>query len=319
MSDNPKISIILPVYNAQRYLRACLKGIINQTFKDIEIICVNDGSTDGSGAILEEFAADDKRIKIVAQKNQGAAIARNIGISRARGEYLSFLDADDIAKPRLIEKLYNQALATDADVVLCGSVLIESVSASELVYTYCPPKVDLLPKKIFSYKDIPDSIFQVISPTAWDKLFRKNFILKNDLFFQNLPSCNDVAFMYLAALKAKRISYTDEILYSYRYMTESSISSRRGELAENILKAMQNIKNELIKDDIFYEVEKSFYNRAVHTFKYELSHVIRTKKYKKVLKEFRKFLPPEFKNDLPKKESFFLKTAKVLRIKWFDL
>ena len=91
----PKISVIIPVYNAEKYLRVCLDSVVNQTLEDIEIICVNDGSTDKSSNILKEYAEKDGRIIILTQKNQGAAIARNKGISVAKGEYLSLLDCDD--------------------------------------------------------------------------------------------------------------------------------------------------------------------------------------------------------------------------------
>ena len=108
----PKISVIVPVYNVEKYLRECLDSIVNQTLQDIEIICINDGSTDGSAVILEEYAAKDKRIKILNQENKGAGEARNAGINSAQGKYLAFIDGDDFYCTDFCEKMHNKALLT---------------------------------------------------------------------------------------------------------------------------------------------------------------------------------------------------------------
>ena len=113
----PKISVIIPVYNAEQYLRKCLDSVVSQTFRDIEIICVDDGSTDGSGAILDEYAAKDNRIVVIHQANAGVAAARNTGLKSAQGEYLAFLDSDDAYNPQLCELAYNRACQSGADIV----------------------------------------------------------------------------------------------------------------------------------------------------------------------------------------------------------
>ena len=117
----PKISIIIPVYNADKYLEACLESIINQTMKDIEILCIDDGSTDNSPIILKKFANLDSRIKVLKQNNLGAAVARNKGIKIASGEYLLFLDADDYFDLRLCDIAYSTIKSVDADVALFGA------------------------------------------------------------------------------------------------------------------------------------------------------------------------------------------------------
>ena len=116
----PKVSVIIPVYNVEAYLRQCLDSVVNQTLKDIEIICVDDGSTDGSAAILKEYATKDERIKILTQSNSGAGAARNAGIARATGEWITFSDADDWIEPDAIEKMVAAAQREDADCVCCG-------------------------------------------------------------------------------------------------------------------------------------------------------------------------------------------------------
>ena len=120
-----KVSVIMAVYNAERYLRQALESVCQQTLRDIEIICVDDGSTDGSMEILKEFAGQDDRIKILQhlEKTDGAAAARNMGLQAARGEYLSFLDADDWFEPDMLEKAYEKASLRELDVLIFGSII----------------------------------------------------------------------------------------------------------------------------------------------------------------------------------------------------
>nr|MCR4662874.1 glycosyltransferase [Endomicrobiaceae bacterium] len=108
----PKVSVIVPVYNVEQYLRQCLDSIINQTFKDFECICVNDGSTDNSLTILQEYSKKDNRIKIINQKNSGSSVSRNNGIKQALGQYVSFVDADDWITDNYLEILYNKIIET---------------------------------------------------------------------------------------------------------------------------------------------------------------------------------------------------------------
>ena len=113
-----KVSVIIPVYNVEPYLKQCMDSVVGQTLKDIEIICVDDGSTDGSLDILREYAAEDNRIQIIEQKNAGAGAARNNGMRHATGKYLSFLDSDDFFEPRMLEKAYDLAEKDQADLSL---------------------------------------------------------------------------------------------------------------------------------------------------------------------------------------------------------
>ena len=117
----PMISILVPVYNVSKYLRQCLDSLVNQTIKDIEIICVDDGSTDSSHEILEEYAAADSRIVIVTKANGGLPSARNAGLDVAKGKYVGFVDGDDYVDTDMYRKMYNAAVANDADIVVCGA------------------------------------------------------------------------------------------------------------------------------------------------------------------------------------------------------
>ena len=114
----PKVSVIIPVYNVEAYLRQCLDSVVNQTLRDIEIICVDDGSTDGSRAILEEYSEKDSRFKVIKQNHSNAGACRNAAMAIAKGEYLGFVDADDFCDLTLFEKAYTKAKSDDADVVI---------------------------------------------------------------------------------------------------------------------------------------------------------------------------------------------------------
>lgn len=172
----PKVSVIIPVYNVEAYLRQCLDSVVNQTLKDIEIICVDDGSIDGSAAILEEYAAKDIRIKVLTQANSGAGAARNAGLAVAKGEWLSFLDADDEFAPAMLSEMVDAGEQGGADVVACTM-------------------------------ENDGDIFRRWRGWAWDKIFRRDFILSQKLEFQNLPVSNDLFFTYSAlALSSKTIA-----------------------------------------------------------------------------------------------------------------
>ena len=118
----PKVSVIIPVYNVEKYLSECLDSVVNQTLKDIEIICVNDGSPDGSAEILEEYAQKDNRIKVITQENRGVSEARNSGLKIASGEYIAFLDSDDYIDLKFFEQLYKRGIESNSDVVVCENI-----------------------------------------------------------------------------------------------------------------------------------------------------------------------------------------------------
>ena len=134
MTAQPKISVIIPVYNAENYLRKCLQSVCEQSLKDLEIICINDGSTDNSQEILERFAADDSRIRIIKQSNTGLSATRNKGIFLAKGEYLGFVDADDWINPDFYNTLYSAADNKNADVALGGIICVKDDSRKPLIW-----------------------------------------------------------------------------------------------------------------------------------------------------------------------------------------
>ena len=175
----PLVSVIIPVYNVEIYLEEMLEGIREQTLSDIEIICVDDGSTDSSAEIIKKQAQKDTRIKYIYQQNQGGGAARNTGIDAAKGKYLICLDADDIYEQNMLELLYNQAEKADADITIC-----EYISLNMQTGHLSPHKgirFENIPhKEVFSRKDSPD-ILQAANPGPTNKLYNRAFVKDNNL------------------------------------------------------------------------------------------------------------------------------------------
>ena len=193
----PMVSVVMPVYNSGKYLRECLDSLISQTFTDFEVICADDGSTDDSPAILREYAEKDQRFTILSQDHAYAGAARNLGMSHARGKYLIFLDSDDRFLPRMLELTVKKAEEAGADICVFPAEGFNSRSGRvyPLPTSCCPGP---LQQGVFSRADDPKHIFSFTHPGPWNKLFRKDFILKNGLQFQNTRSVNDLAFILTA-------------------------------------------------------------------------------------------------------------------------
>lgn len=238
----PKISVIIPVYNTEEYLRECLDSVVNQTLKEIEIICVDDGSTDSSLEILKEYAKKDNRFTIVTQKNLHAGVARNAGITVAKGEYLSFLDSDDYFNIEMQKTMYNIATSKKADIVVCKASKFDDKTRKILNVFGINEKI-VSEKDTFSAMDFEEAWSDMFIPAAWNKIYKTSFIKKNNIFFQNLLSCNDIGFSYCATSIAKKITVVSDVFVFYRKNTENCISANRGETAINIILAYNHIKN----------------------------------------------------------------------------
>lgn len=216
MNKTPKVSIIIPVYNTERYLRDCLDSVINQTLRDIEIICVDDGSTDRSPEILREYQSKDERITILKQEKSNAGAARNRGLSIAKGEYLSFLDSDDFFEHTMLEHMYVCAKNRNAEIVVCEMMLYKEDSCETLPFKWHIVKGLLPKKKVFSFIDIKRNAFRCIISYVWDKLIKREMIIRNELRFQEQTSYNDAVFAYSAMISAKSITVLDEYLVYHR-------------------------------------------------------------------------------------------------------
>ncbi|MBQ2801072.1 MAG: glycosyltransferase [Lachnospiraceae bacterium] len=256
------VSIIIPVYNASQYLRACLETIEKQTLKNIEVICVNDGSEDTSLEILKEFAQKDSRFKVIDKENTGAGDCRNIGLKEAKGEYVLFLDADDKFSFELCDKAYFRAKTDKADICFFGAVRFNMQTKKNEPMNWVLRK-ELLPQtKPFRKEALGNRFFQMTSGCPWSKMFRREFILKHQLEFQNLQNANDLYFVRTAMALAENMTYVDEELVTYRYAAGANTQSTKHKAPLEFYKAYKALKDKLVKEKVYDSLEQSFVNLA---------------------------------------------------------
>lgn len=226
-SATPTLSVVLTVFNMQECLRECLESIHAQTFEDYELICVDDGSTDNSPAILSETAPQFASCSVIRQENAGPAAARNAGIDAARGRFLLLLDADDRFAPTLFERMVSRAEETDADVVVCRSREFDHASGKTRA-TDWTVRAELLPcAPAFRAAETQGCPFTAFMGWPWDKLYRTSFIRECGLRFPNLPNSEDFPFVFLALVKARAIAVADETLIDHRIKRRGSTSNSR--------------------------------------------------------------------------------------------
>lgn len=215
-----KISLIIPIYNVEQYIYECLDSVVNQSLKEIEIICVNDGSEDASLTILEEFSKKDSRIKIITQKNQGLSAARNTGMMNIQGGYIYFLDSDDFFENKyVLEQLYSEAIKYDLDFI-----------EGDFNFYFNNNKqtkskgVDL--NNVISGKELHKISVQnkLFGSVVWNKLFKTKFLLKNNLTFINGIIYEDIDFTYRCYNSAEKVKHLNLITVNYR-QRENSITS----------------------------------------------------------------------------------------------
>ena len=261
--SSPLISIVIPVYNEEKYLSRCLNTVLSQTFSSFELIIVNDGSTDKTGEILSEYSLRDSRIFVINSDHKGAGEARNIGLANAKGEFICILDSDDEYDPRMLMTLYTQAAADNLDIMVCRS---ERMSGDDVESREKMPwtisEAYLPHHRVFSAGDCADYIFQIFNGWTWDKLFSAEFIRKSGLKFQNTAFSNDAMFTFTALCSAKRIGITAEYLVTHRYH-DHSIEARRYEDPDNFVEVFRAIYAWLENTGNISRFGLSFYNWVV--------------------------------------------------------
>lgn len=230
-----KVSVIIPVYNVENYLRDCLNSVVNQTLKDIEIICINDGSTDKSREILQEFADKDSRIKIIDQENKGQAAARNLGIKQAKGEFIGFVDSDDSISPDFYEKLYDNAVKYNANIAV-GNIkrCFESGKSEDWIKYKNITLTNKLRKK-FDLCKVPK--FHYI----WNKIYRRIPFLHSGVTFEEGIYFEDLEFMHKVLCYLDNLVTVPDVFYYYRDNVSSTV----------------NAKSDKHHNDLHYAIRKS--------------------------------------------------------------
>ncbi len=256
-----KVTVVIPVYNAEDYLGPAMDSIITQTLTDIEIICVDDGSTDASLDIIREYQNNDSRIRIVTETNAGPAIARNNGIRRARGKYIAFLDADDFYEPSLLEELYNEAERDELDVVITNYDVFNTHKAT--FERVIPEKHENIyqPNRVTSKSEYPDYIFTSTNGAAWNKLFRTEFVKEKELvFLTDVRMYEDVYFTVTALSLAERVGKVHKTLLHHRIHSEQSRAKHFRRYYSQVPLIYAEIKKFLMKTGMYSPLVASFLN-----------------------------------------------------------
>jgi glycosyltransferase involved in cell wall biosynthesis len=265
MSDI-KVSVILPLYNVEKFIGQCLDSLVNQTLKEIEIICVNDGSPDNSATIAKQYAEKYSNITVIDQENKGAGAARNNGLKHAKGEYLSFLDSDDFFEPDMLEVAYNKAKEDKADMVVFNSnqYYEDDNTYKNINWTLRYKKIP--PYMPFKHRQMTDNVFKVFVGWAWDKLFSREFVEKHNLLFQEQRTSNDMLFVFSATVLAERITVVpkDKILVHQRRNNKESLSNTREQSWQCFYNALTALKERLVNENMFKELEQDYINYALH-------------------------------------------------------
>ncbi len=278
---NPKISIIVPIYNVNFYLTECLDSIINQTLKEIEIICINDGSTDNSLEIIEKYKFDN-RIIIIDKKNTGYGDSMNEGLEFSSGEYVGIVESDDFIDLNMYKILYNYSKIGDIDIIRTNYYLYwEKNKKINLNFNLLSPVYN----KIFNPIDFPNIFF--IRSSIWAGIYKKDLIINNNIKFLTTPgaSYQDTSFFYKTLFKSKYIFYINNYLYYYRQTNiNSSVLNNSLNKVLFIHKEFDEVEKYFKKDlNLFYKIDKYIYTKKIKAFLWNLKRVDKKKDYFKYI------------------------------------
>lgn len=265
--NEPMVSVVIPIYNTEKYLGECLDSICNQTLRDIEIICVDDGSTDNSLEIAEKFRKVDRRLTILKRRvsSGSGAVPRNEGLRHAKGKYVIFLDSDDYFDKNMLKIMEEDAENNNADLVMCSNYRVDDngkiIDADTVVHFDCLPEY-----KVFSYGDIPDRIFQITNAAAWHKLYKKEIIDNHGLLFQeNVPILDDIFFVNASLIASKRISAIRDRLVFYRECRPGAQTQNIQDHFDSIFLAFGKLVLWLKTKRLYYQIENSLKNWILST------------------------------------------------------
>ena len=260
----PQISVVLPVYNTADVLRETLDSIFAQDFTAFEVICVNDGSTDGSRDILTEYEGFDSRLRVIDQDNQGVAAARNRALKEVSAPYTLILDSDDIFAYDMFGKLYKRAQKTKADIVACSSCEFNG-ETYDCIPTPWALKLDKLPNKdLFTVEDASQWLFEAFMGWPWDRLYKTSLIKNSQLEFPtDLDNSEDGVFVYGLLYRASSLSVVKDVLIKHRSTRKGSVSNSRDKSPECFYEAICRIKRDLKEINKYELLERSFLNWAL--------------------------------------------------------
>ena len=313
---NSKVSIIIPVYNVEKYVKEAVESAMNQTYKNIEIILVDDGSTDNSGKICDEIEKEDKRIKVIHTKNGGLSAARNVGLETATGDYIMFLDSDDFLELDAVEHMYNAIEEKNADYIIGN-------------YINATEDGEKWEKPVFSYEEfrefrlsIEDSFnsFFIMNSSVCNKIFRKTFIEELNLKFEEGLPAEDAIFTTYCFIKSQRVFYIPKLVFNYRQRKGGSIStSCSTEYFEGINKAYRIIY-ENFRDNERLEYYRYFYGKSMNYIIYKFidSYLLTNKQRSEILDNMMWFYNLTLELEVPPSQKCIEKVIRSVLNKDFD-
>ena len=260
----PLVSVIVPIYNVEKYLWQCLESISKQTLQELEIICINDGSTDTSPQILAQYADIDNRITIINKKNTGYGHSVNLGIEKAQGEYLAILESDDWIEPSMYEKMYHTAVKTQADIVKCDFYIYDSFAKiTSIPYPHGPAELKNIYPEGQSFQVVDAPLILTYHSSVWASLYRSDFIKQIKFIEDAGASYQDFPFMFNALINANKIALSYERLLHYRMEAcQNSSTKRPGRGALKMIDRILSVKNMLQEKSLLDKYAEEFYFHA---------------------------------------------------------
>ena len=256
-----KVSVVMPIYNAGDYLTRAIGDILQQTLPELELICVNDGSTDNSLSIIKSFMKKDQRIKLINQQNAGTSVARNVGIEAACGQYIIFLDADDFYEKNLLKLLYDAAEKDSLDVAVARFDIYNDSQDKYSVPMEEPHSGIFVGGSVTSKNEHPDFILSSTTGYVWNKLFRTTFVKNMELAFDpELYVFEDVCFVCSALALAERVAKIDDTLIHHRVYSEQSRARLFRKYYSQVPVVYKKLKDFLMQRGLYIPLKKGYLN-----------------------------------------------------------
>ena len=256
-----KVSVVMPIYNAGDYLTRAIGDVLSQTLSELELICVNDGSTDNSLSIVKSFMKKDQRIKLINEKNAGTSVARNVGLEAASGQYIIFLDADDFYEKNLLKLLYEAAEKDNLDVAVAKFDIYNDNQNKFSLPMEEPHSGIFVDNSVSSKNEYPDFILSSTTGYVWNKLFRTTFVKNMEISFDpELYVFEDVLFVCSALALAERVAKIDDILIHHRVYSEQSRARLFRKYYSQVPVVYKKLKDFLMQRGLYIPLKRGYLN-----------------------------------------------------------